>query len=148
MEANVVVVNTTATTSIVTSSHTTLGPVTSTGPQADIILGRDGLRILEFWKNWQLSYGRRKEQLSFSDPIISDQFGSQLAEMSWDLRQYKMHHAWRRDKQSMLSIGSYELFLTPHVTKGWKQKEINPPVLVLSSWLYNIYIDLVLWTGF
>ena len=51
-------------------------------------------RIWEFWKDRELRFYRPSVQLSFSDQIKADQFGSRPTEMSRDLRHHKMHRAW------------------------------------------------------
>ena len=76
-----------------------------------------------------LSWGSTVEARGwvFSDLMRSDQLGSRLVAIRWDLRHHKMHCVGRDGCQrSMVSIGTYKLCLSPRVAKGWRPKEINP----------------------
>ena len=87
------------------------------------------------WKGWpenfrilkKLRFNHWSRQLSFSNLIRSDQFGSRPAEMSWDLRDTTRcaRHEEVGCQHNMVSTGPYNLCLYPHVTKDWRQKEIN-----------------------
>ena len=91
----------------------------------DVISGRDILRILGFLKDG-VAVRLSKRAVEFSDLIRSDQFGSRPTEISWDLRHHKMRCVRVRSYQhSMVSVGLYDLCLSPRVTKGWTQKEIS-----------------------
>ena len=75
--------------------------------------------FFDFEKDVELRFGRRSERLSFSNLMISNQFGSRQAEMICDLRYQNMHHTWVGGSQhSMVSIGLYELCLSPRVAKS------------------------------
>ena len=117
---------------------------------ADVIPGRGDLGNFRIFKKTELRFDCWSEQLGFSDLIRSDQFGSQPAEMSWDLRHHKMHRAWGRGSQfSMVSIDFYELCLSSRVAKNWEQKEINPFVSeITESVLLLLVVVVVVYNKF
>ena len=105
----------------------------------DVMIGRDGLRILDFSK--RRSWGTAVEAGSCVFRIWSDQLRSRPAEMGCDLRHDKMR---RWCQHSMVSIGPYELSLSPRVAKDWRQKEINPFVSETTESACIINIDIIM----
>ena len=83
--------------------------------------------VQRVWGFWKGSWGRPLK-MSFSDLIRSDQiFGSRPAEMNYDNEHHKMLLACVSGGQHrMVSIGFYNLYLSPRVAKDWNQKLINP----------------------
>ena len=77
----------------------------------DVVPGRDGPENLRILKRQKLRFNRWSVWLGFSNLIKADQFGSRLAEMSWDLRHHKMCRAWGC-QHSLVSIGFYDLCLS------------------------------------
>ena len=97
----------------------------------DVIPGKDGLENLKIFFKKGVEIRPWNQAVGF---FGWNQSGSWRVEMSWDLKHYKMCRTWGWCQDSMVSIGFYELCFTPHVTKDWKQKEINPfesPALLL-----------------
>ena len=103
-------------------------------------------RSWEFNDFEQKSWGRplkRAVEFFGSDQIRSEQFGSLPAEI---LNSSRFAARWGFGQHSKVSIGFYDLSLSPRVTKDWRWKRINsyaPTVFVLllllliSLWLYN-----------
>ena len=94
-----------------------------------------------------LRVDRWSERLSFSDLIRSDQISLGLDWQRWVeiLNSIRCTARWGGGQHCRLSIGFYELCLSPWVVKDWRQKEINPFVspellflLLILLWLCNI----------
>ena len=103
------------------------------------------LRIWGFWKRLQLMFDRWNKRLEFSD-LIS--WSSTVEGSGWVFRIWWDEISLVPDRQkgidilettrcavrggcqyNMVCIGLYDLCLSPCVTKGWRQKEINPLIL-------------------
>ena len=107
----------------------------------DVMPGRDGPENFRILKRW-LDQSSKQAVEFFFDLIRWDKFRSRPAEMSWDLRHYKMNspsagcEGWL---QSILSIDPYELSPSSRVIKGRRQKEIQLFVSETIVYLYYYY---------
>ena len=79
-------------------------------------------RCPENLKRPELTSGHWSARLVFSNLIKAYQFGSQLAEVGWDLGYHKMYHAWRwkGSQHSVVSICFCDLCLSSCVAKDWR----------------------------